>query len=297
MGAADARFAAFHAQKAVDTLQFTKMHGIGNDFIIIDGFRQQNIPSPQALARRLCDRRFGVGADGLILALPSDVADARMRIFNSDGTEPEMCGNGIRCLGKFLYDGGICRKPSMTVETLAGVLALDVESEGGAAKKLTVDMGAPIFDPAAIPVNADGNQVTLAAEGRSLRFFCVSMGNPHAVTFDLYPQEGEFLRLGAAFERHPAFPRRANIEFCRVNEAGGADVRVWERGDGPTLACGTGACAVLAAGASLVLLPRAATIVLPGGSLDIRWADDGHVFMTGPAEEVFRGEWRVKSEE
>ena len=276
-------------EKAGETMQFTKMHGIGNDFIIIDGFRQ-HIPDPLALAKRLCDRRFGIGADGLILALPSQRADARMRIVNADGTEPEMCGNGIRCLGKFLYDGGICRKQSMTIETLRGVLAVDVLDEGGEAKRLTVDMGAPIFEPAQIPVDAPDNQITLDVEGHRLRFFCVSMGNPHAVTFDLYPEDGLFHRLGAILEKHPIFPRRANIEFCRVNEAGGADVRVWERGDGPTLACGTGACAVLAAGNRLGLLPRAAAIRLPGGSLDIRWADDGHLFMTGPAETSFVGE-------
>ncbi len=269
-------------------MQFTKMHGIGNDFIIIDGFRQQ-ISEPSALAKRLCDRRFGVGADGLILALPSDRADARMRIFNADGTEPEMCGNGIRCLGKFLYDNGICRRKSMAIETLAGVLALEIEAEDGAARRLTVDMGAPIFDPAKIPVDAAVNRVTLDAAGRRLDFFCVSMGNPHAVTFDLYPQDEEFQRLGALLERHPLFPRRANIEFCRVNASGGADVRVWERGAGPTLACGTGACAVLAAGASLGLLPREADIALPGGTLRIRWDDGGHLFMNGPAQVSFTG--------
>ncbi|MBR1822046.1 MAG: diaminopimelate epimerase, partial [Clostridia bacterium] len=231
-------------------MQFTKMHGIGNDFIIIDGFRQY-VEAPHTLAKRLCDRHFGVGGDGLILAEPSDRADARMRIFNSDGSEPEMCGNGIRCLGKFLYDSGICRKERLTVDTLAGALTLDLEIENGFASRVTVDMGAPRFDPAEIPVAAASNVLALEVEGRALRFFCVSMGNPHAVTFDLYPEDAEFARLGALLERHPAFPRRANIEVCRLNGADGAgsargvDVRVWERGDGPTLACGTGACAVL----------------------------------------------------
>ncbi len=275
--------------KAADTLQFTKMHGIGNDFIIIDGFRQA-IHDPSALAVKLCDRRFGIGADGLIVAAPSTVADARMRIFNRDGSEPEMCGNGIRCLGKFLYDSGICRKLAMTVETRAGVLALALEQDGGTVKRLKVDMGAPCFDPGQIPVASGSNRLTLDVEGHALRFFCVSMGNPHAVTFDLYPGDDLFHRLGPLLERHEVFPRRANIEFCRVNATGGADVRVWERGDGPTLACGTGACAVLAAGASLGLLPRAATIALPGGALDILWADDGRLYMTGPAETVFTGE-------
>ena len=265
------------------------MHGLGNDFIIIDAFRQP-VDAPNLLAARLCDRHFGIGADGLILALPSDSADARMRIFNADGGEPEMCGNGIRCLGKFLYDAGICRKARMAIQTRAGVLALALRVEGGAARSVTVDMGAPRFEPEAIPVAAETNALALEAEGRRLSFFCVSMGNPHAVTFDLYPEDDAFMRLGAALEKHPAFPRRANIEFCRLNADGGADVRVWERGDGPTLACGTGACAVLAAGASQGLLPRRAEIRLPGGALDIRWAEDGHLFMTGPAETVFEGE-------
>ena len=269
-------------------MQFTKMHGLGNDFIMVDGFRQ-SVDAPEALAARLCDRHFSVGADGLILALPSEVADVRMRIINADGSEPEMCGNGIRCLGKFLYDGGLVRKERFTVETLAGVLPLVIHAENGVAGAVTVDMGAPRFAPEAIPVSAESNRIALEVEGRTLNLFCVSMGNPHAVTFDLYPEDEEFKRLGAALETHPIFPCRANIEFCRANADGSADVRVWERGDGPTLACGTGACAVLAAGASQGLLPRHAPIHLPGGTLDIRWADDGHLFMTGPAVTSFTG--------
>ena len=269
-------------------MRFTKMQGIGNDFIMLDGLNHQ-FPQPGALAAKLCDRHFGVGADGLILALPSDIADVRMQYLNSDGGEAEMCGNGIRCLAKFLYDGGLCRKSPLRVETLAGVLTVEIEAEEGLARRMTVDMGAPCFDPRLIPVAADSNAITLEVEGRRLAFFCVSMGNPHAVTFDLYPDDGIFARLGPLLENHPAFPRRANIEFCRVVD-GGAQVRVWERGDGPTLACGTGACAVLAAGASLGLLPRSAAIRLPGGTLDIRWREDGHLSMTGPAETVFTGE-------
>ena len=270
-------------------MQFTKMHGIGNDFILLDGFNH-DIPDPTALSARLCDRHFGVGADGLILALPSAQADARMRIFNSDGSEAEMCGNGVRCLGKFLYDTGVCRKTSLRVETLAGILTLAMTpGDDGAIRDVTVDMGAPIFDPARIPVASDSNVVTLEAAGHSLRFFCVSMGNPHAVTFDLFPDDASFAALGPLLERHPIFPRRCNIEFCRQEE-GGAQVRVWERGDGPTLACGTGACAVLAAGVRQGLLPREAQIRLPGGALVIRWDEGGHLFMTGPAQTVFTGE-------
>ena len=269
------------------------MHGIGNDFIILDAFRQapEGLKDPEGLAKKMCQRHFGVGADGLILALPSRVADARMRILNADGGEPEMCGNGIRCLGKFLYDTGLVRKSPMTIETLAGVLTLTLDAEDGTARAVTVDMGAPRLDPAQIPVDAPSNRVTLKLDGRPVEFFCVSMGNPHAVTFDLYPGDEAFHRLGAMLERHPLFPRRTNVEFCRLDPAGGVEVRVWERGDGPTLACGTGACAVAVAGASLGLTPRQIDVRLPGGTLGIRCAEDGHVFMTGPAETVYRGEW------
>ena len=269
------------------------MHGIGNDFIILDAFRQapEGLNCPEELAKKMCQRHFGIGADGLILALPSRVADARMRILNADGGEPEMCGNGIRCLGKFLYDTGLVKKSPMTIETLAGVLTLTMETANGLADGVTVDMGAPRLTPAEVPVNAPSNRVTIDLDGVPTAFFCVSMGNPHAVTFDLYPDDTRFYRLGAMLERHPLFPRRANVEFCRVNPQGSVDVRVWERGDGPTLACGTGACAVAVAGASLGLTPRQVAVRLPGGTLTIRWADDGHVFMTGPAETVYRGEW------
>jgi len=273
-------------------MRFTKMQGIGNDFILLDGF-DRDIPDPGALAARLCDRHFGIGADGLILALPSGLADARMRILNSDGSEAEMCGNGLRCLGKFLYDTGLCRKTPLAVETMAGVLTLALETgNGGTVESVTVDMGAPIFDPDRIPVAADSNAVTLNVAGRTMRFFCVSMGNPHAVTFDLFPDDEAFATLGPLLEYHPVFPRRCNIEFCRV-VADGARVRVWERGDGPTLGCGTGACAVLAAGVRQGLLPRRARISLPGGALVVRWDEGGHLFMTGPAETVFTGEIAV----
>ena len=270
-------------------LRFVKQHGIGNDFIIFNAFRQGPI-RPDEAARRLCARRFGIGADGMILALPSDVADARMRIFNADGSEPEMCGNGIRCLGKYLFDEGIVTKNPMTVETLAGVMTLALRVEDGICRDVTVDMGMPRLTPAEIPVDSPANVVRVSLDGRDVDFFCVSMGNPHAVTFDLYPDGDDFRRLGALMERHPLFPRRTNVEFCRVENDGGIDVRVWERGAGATLACGTGACAVAVAGASLGLTGRETEVRLPGGALSIRWAEDGHLFMTGPAETVYTGE-------
>lgn len=266
-------------------MRFVKMQGIGNDFIVVNGFEYRDLPDPGALARRMCDRHFGIGGDGLIWMVPSDVAHARMRIFNSDGSEPEMCGNGLRCAARFLRDAGICTSDVITIETLAGVLSVRLDAQG-----ITADMGVPCLIPEKIPVAAPSNRVTISLEGHSMDFFCVSMGNPHAVTFDIYPEDASFYRLGAALERHPLFPARANIEFCRVHE-GDIDVRVWERGDGETLACGTGACAVLTAAASLGLTGKASDIHLPGGTLHIKWGEDGHLHMTGPAETVFSGDY------
>ena len=270
-------------------MKFTKMHGIGNDFVVIDCFHN-TVENPAEAAGKLLDRRFGIGGDGLILALPSSTADARMRIFNSDTSEAEMCGNGIRCFGKFLYDNGLCRKNPMTVETLAGILTLNFVLENDRVSQVTVDMGKPRLSPSEIPVDAETNRVTVDLEGRPAEFFCAFTGVPHAVTFDYFPEGEEFLRLGAMMECHPVFPVKANIEFCRMNSDGSIDVRVWERGAGPTLACGTGACAVLTAAASKGLTGRESLIHLPGGDLFIRWAEDDHLFMTGPAADSFTGE-------
>lgn len=267
-------------------MKFTKMHGIGNDFVVIDGFKYTDIPNPGALSEKMCDRHFGVGADGLIWMVPSDCADARMRIFNTDGSEPEMCGNGLRCAAQFLRDEGIVDKDVMTIETLAGVLTVTLDDRG-----ITADMGEPILEPARIPVYSDSNRIILNVDGMKLNFFCVSMGNPHAVTFDIFPEDDSFYRLGPALENHSAFPAKANIEFCRIRD-GGIDVRVWERGDGETLACGTGACATLTAAATLGLTPRSAPVRLPGGVLRIQWLPNNHLLMTGPAETTFAGEWR-----
>ena len=271
-------------------MHFVKMHGTGNDFIVVD-VTANHIDDPAALARRLCRRRFNIGADGLILICESPRADYTMRIFNADGSEPQMCGNGVRCAAKFLYDSGLCRKPEISIDTLAGVKHVQLAIESGAAIAATVDMGTPEFAPENIPVAAASNRIVLNIEGRQLNFFCVSMGNPHAVTFDLYPDEAEFLRLGALLEVHPIFPERANIEFCRILSPSCTEVKVWERGSGPTLACGTGSCAVLAAGVQLGLLERSAEIRLPGGPLQDAWHENGHIFMTGPAETVCRGEF------
>jgi len=269
-------------------VKFTKMHGIGNDFIVVDAMNME-IPNPEELAVRLCDRRFGVGGDGLILMVKSDRADAMMRIINSDGSEPEMCGNGVRCAAKFLYDSGICKKTEMDIDTLAGVKHIVYDPENRLA---TVDMGEPDFTPERIPVIADSNRFSVELGGRKVDFFCVSMGNPHAVTFDFFPDNDEFARFGPYMESHPLLPARANIEFCRIDGPENVTVKVWERGCGATLACGTGSCAVLAAGASLGLLGRNAEIRLPGGILRDAWAEDNHIYMTGPAETVYAGEVR-----
>ena len=270
-------------------MQFWKMHGIGNDFIVIDAINNQ-IENPSALAQRICRRRFGIGADGLILMEKSDIADAKMRIFNSDGSEPEMCGNGIRCAAKFLYDSGLCRKEQVAIDTLAGIKYTGLTIEGGKAVSASVDMGVPEFDAKNIPVTAESNRVCVELDGKEVNFFCVSMGNPHAVTFDLYPEDADFLRLGRMMESHPLFPARANIEFCRIEDRENIHVKVWERGDGATMACGTGSCAVLAAAVTLGLAERKANIHLPGGVLQDAWLESGRIIMNGPAETVCTGE-------
>ena len=264
-------------------MRFTKMHGLGNDFIVVNAI-ESAIADPAELARRICQRRFAIGADGLILISGSDRADATMRIYNSDGSEAEMCGNGIRCVAKYLYDNGICQKPDMRIDTLAGVKPIRLIADGATATAATVDMGAPEFEPAHIPVAADSNRVRVQIGGREVEFFCVSLGNPHAVTFDIFPERDDFLRWGAELEHHPLFPARVNVEFCRLDGPDATTVEVWERGAGPTLACGTGSCAVLAAGVKLGLLERSADIHLPGGTLRNEWRADGHIYMTGPAD-------------
>ena len=273
-------------------MRFTKMHGLGNDFIVVDAIHN-TVSDPAELARRICQRRFAIGADGLILIGESGRADATMRIYNSDGSEAEMCGNGIRCVAKFLYDNGICKKTDMTIDTLAGVKPIRLAVEDDVAVAATVDMGAPEFEPARIPVAADANRVRVRINDREVEFFCVSMGNPHAVTFDYFPDRDDFLRDGPELEKHPLFPAKVNVEFCRLDGPDAVTVKVWERGAGPTLACGTGSCATLAAGVELGLLNRSADIHLPGGTLHNEWRDDGHIYMTGPAESSGIGEFET----
>lgn len=278
-------------------MRFTKMHGLGNDFVLVDcvrampeGVHEAALPE---LARRVCDRHFGVGADGLVLALPSEVADFRMRIFNPDGTEPEHCGNAIRCFARFVHELGYTRGHDLTVETIGRINALEIISAPGAGDAVRVDMGEPVFRRGAIPIQGppDGEAIDepLEVGGRTLRVTALSMGNPHAVTFVEDLNAFPFGTFGPILEGHPAFPSRVNAEFIQVLGPAELRMRVWERGAGETLACGTGACASLVAAARTGRTGRKAVVHLRGGDLLIEWGDDNRVAMTGPAAAVFEG--------
>jgi diaminopimelate epimerase len=275
-------------------MRFTKMQGCGNDYVYVDLFRERLTGDVAKLAVAVADRHFGVGGDGLILICPSERADARMRMFNADGSEAEMCGNGLRCVAKYVYDHGIARKERLTIETGRGILTVDLEVKGGKARRVRVDMGEPILEAAKIPTTLPANPPTdaeLVVEGEAFAFTCVSMGNPHAVAFVDEITDRLVHQVGPLVERHEAFPKRVNVEFVKVNNKTDAHMRVWERGSGETLACGTGACAVAVAGMLTGRFDRQVTIHLLGGDLDIEWGPDNHVYKTGPAVEVFSGDW------
>ena len=273
-------------------LEFVKAQGIGNDFILIDCLRDNlGDTNLAALAVRLCDRNFGIGGDGLILILPSERADYRMRVINSDGSEAEMCGNGIRCLAKYLFDRGLAGE-SVAVETLAGVKTVAVVARDGQGVRFTVDMGVPRLEAEEIPVSGfEGKVISrpLDVDGRRFNITCVSMGNPHCVIFADSRERSTLENLGPKIENHPAFPNKTNVEFVRLINDHELQVNVWERGAGITLACGTGACASVVAGVLNGKVGRKATVHLPGGDLLIDWHEHGSVYMTGPAEEVFTG--------
>jgi diaminopimelate epimerase len=278
-------------------MEFLKMHGLGNDFVFIDHFLSQPAPGQAEgdypeLARKLCHRQFGIGGDGMIAVLPSDKADARMRIFNLDGSEPEMCGNGIRCFARYVFDQGYVKKNPLTVETLAGILTLELKLEEDKVTGIRVDMGEPILKPELIPVMAEVEPVVkakLEAEGQEFEYTAVSMGNPHCVIFVEDYEALDFERLGPVIEKHPLFPRKTNVEFIRVDSREELTMKVWERGAGPTLACGTGACASAVAAILNGKSERKVTVHLPGGDLLIEWGEDNRVYMTGPAAYVFKG--------
>ena len=281
-------------------MRFTKMQGAGNDYVYVDCFHERLPDDPAELARRVSDRHFGIGGDGLILICPSKAADARMWMFNADGSEAEMCGNGIRCLAKYVHDHGICPKETLKIETAAGVLSLDLEVVDGRTERVRVDMGEPILEPERVPTTLPGNseldgnpvvQTPLEIDGHSLRVTCVSMGNPHAIIYVDEPTDHWVLNIGPKLEVDAHFPNRTNAEFVQVLSPTEVRMRVWERGSGETLACGTGATAVCVAGVLTGRTKRKILAHLPGGDLELQWADDNHAYMTGPAVEVFSGEW------
>jgi diaminopimelate epimerase len=273
-------------------MQFTKMQGIGNDYIYINCF-QETVKDPAALSVRLSDRHFGVGSDGVILIEPSKIADCKMDMYNADGSRGLMCGNGIRCVGKYVYERGIVRKDVLTVETLSGIKTLRLTVDKGKVSELEVDMGKPILKPEEIPAHFPGNQavnVPLTVDGREYRVTCVSMGNPHCVVFVDDTERFPITQIGPKFEHHPAFPERVNTEFVQVLGKREIRMRVWERGSGETLACGTGACASAVACMLNGKTERGVLIHLLGGDLKIRWDEvSGSVFMKGPAEFSFDG--------
>ena len=276
------------------SIRFTKMQGAGNDYVYVDCFAAPVPDDLPELARRISDRHFGVGGDGLILIRPSKIADARMQMFNADGSQAEMCGNGIRCVAKYVYDHGLVRKPSLDIETACGVLALELEVHGGSTSSVRVDMGAPVLEAERIPTTFSGEQVvdrSIRVGGRALDVTCVSMGNPHCVVFVEEATDELVLGLGPQIETSPYFPSRVNVEFVEVISPSEVRQRTWERGSGETLACGTGACAVCVAGAISGRTERAIRVHLRGGDLELAWHENNHVTMTGPAVEVFSGEW------
>ncbi|HAH78915.1 MAG TPA: diaminopimelate epimerase [Ruminococcaceae bacterium] len=273
-------------------MKFTKMQGIGNDYIYVNGF-EENLEDPSALAARLSDRHFGIGSDGLIVIAPSKVADCRMDMYNADGSRGKMCGNGIRCVGKYVYERGIAHKPVLTVETLSGVKTLSLETAAGKVRAVEVDMGKPVLEAAKIPARFEKTPVVdeaLSAGGRTYRVTCVSMGNPHCVLFVDDVLRAPVGSLGPKIELHSAFPEQVNTEFVQVLSREEIRMRVWERGSGETLACGTGACACAVACALNGRTGRAVLVHLRGGDLSVRWdGKTGRVFMKGPAEFVFDG--------
>lgn len=276
-------------------MKFTKMHGAGNDYVYVNMF-DETLPKPAAeLAIEVSDRRFGIGGDGLILIEPSQVADARMRMFNADGSEAEMCGNGIRCVAKYVYDHQICQKENLAIETGNGVLQLRLVCKYGLVESVTVDMGEPILTPAKIPTTFDGDSVVLRKEvfaGIPIEITCVSMGNPHCVIFVPAATDELVLELGPKIEKDPRFPQRTNVEFIERISPTELKQRTWERGSGETWACGTGASAVCVAGVLAGLSEREVLIHLLGGDLTIEWNEtSNHVMMTGGATEVFSGVW------
>lgn len=274
-------------------MKFTKMHGIGNDYVYVNCLKEK-VENPSELAIRVSDRHFGIGSDGLILIKPSENADFRMAMYNADGSEGAMCGNGIRCVAKYVYDYGLTDQTSISVETKSGIKYLKLTVENGKVSQVKVNMGAPELTPSKIPVISDKDRVIaepIEVDGKSYRMTCVSMGNPHAVVYLDDVKSLDIEKIGPKFENHPCFPDRVNTEFVRVIDGHTLEMRVWERGSGETLACGTGACAVAVSSILNGYVSGEVTVKLLGGDLKILWDEkEGAVYMTGPAEVVFDGE-------
>ena len=279
------------------TLNFTKMHGAGNDYVYVDCFNNPTPNDPASLAIQVSDRNMGIGGDGLILICPSGVADAQMRMFNSDGSEAEMCGNGLRCVAKYVYDHGIAVKDELTLETGAGVLPVALTVADGKVATVKVDMGEPILKPADVPTTFEGDEpavnIPIEVDGQTFEVTCVSMGNPHCIIYVEEATDDLVHRIGPKIETDPRFPAKTNVEFIEVISPGEVKQRTWERGSGETLACGTGASAVCVAGVLTGKTDRKLTNHLLGGTLVLEWVEDtNHVFMDGPATEVFSGVWQ-----
>lgn len=283
----------YKSMKEVENMiKFTKMHGLGNDYVYID-VTKENLENPSELSKYISDRHFGVGSDGLILICPSDKADFRMRMFNSDGSEAEMCGNGIRCVGKFVYDKKLTDKTLVTIETKAGIKTLKLNVKDEKVDTVRVDMGTPILESEKIPVITDekiAQNLRLNTLDKSFDFTCVSMGNPHAVTVVDNLSDFDVKKYGSILEVNEAFPNKTNVEFVEIKDPENIKMRVWERGTGETLACGTGACASVVACNLNGLTKRSVNVELLGGNLNIELGEDNHVYMTGPAVTVFEGE-------
>ena len=275
-------------------MKFTKMQGLGNDYIYINCTKgYESIENPGELSKKLSDRHFGIGGDGIILICDSDLADFKMRMFNKDGSESEMCGNGIRCVGKYVYDFGLIKKNNITIETLAGIKNLKLNISKGKVESVCVDMGEPILEPNKIPLKCDNNKniIELNLLDNKFIFHCVSMGNPHAITVIDDIKNFDVNKFGKLVESDYHFPKKTNVEFIQILDTNNIKMRVFERGSGETLACGTGACASVVSCVLNGLTERKVKVNLLGGFLDIEYNEsDNHVYMTGPAVTVFKGE-------
>lgn len=274
-------------------MKFTKMHGIGNDYVYVNCF-EETIENPEEVSIKISDRHFGIGSDGLVMIMPSDKADFRMRMFNADGSEGNMCGNATRCIGKYVYDNHLTEKTEITLETRSGIKYLTLYPENGKVQAVLVDMGKAILNPASIPMKAEGEEFIskpVEVNGKNVNITAVSMGNPHAVTFVDDVESLDLEKIGPDYENHPLFPERVNTEFAKIIDDHTVMMRVWERGSGETWACGTGACACAVACVKNGFFPydKEITVKLRGGDLYITYKNDGTVLMRGPAETVFTG--------